>query len=157
MNLIGEECKALYINKADEVKSKHIWYYNTEFKDFFLSDIFVWSSIKANGYVIEVEGKQAIIPEHYFVAVGDYDVGFDSIQMAEIMGREFDVFTTSINFEEDSWLLKPMRIVGYEEDYEFYYPFFDHIFPVAIGDLAIVVSNKDMYNRLKRLKFDDFV
>ncbi len=157
MNLIGEDYKPLYINKADGVTSKHVWYYSTEFKDFFLSDIFLWSTIRANGYILEIEGAKTILPEHYYIAVGDYDVGFDSIQLAEVVGRDFEAFTVSRDIEADSFLLKPMRIVGYEEDYEFYYPLFDHMFPVAIGELAIVISQKDMYNRLKRLGFSDFV
>lgn len=157
MNLINEKMNALYINKDEGCASNHIWYYSTEHKDFFLSDIFTWSSIKSNGYVIEVDGKQSVVPEHFFVALGDYDIGLDSMQFAEIMGREFEVFTFNRQLDEDSWLLKPMRIVGYEEDYLFYYPYFDHMFPIVVGQLAILVSSKDMYNRVKRLSFGDFV
>ena len=157
MNLINEIYQPLYINKDAGVSSNHIWYYSTEAKDFFLSDIFTWSNITSNGYIIEIEGHRAVVPEHFFVAVGDYDIGMDSLQFAEILGREFDVYTMKSDLEEDSWLMKPMKIVGYEEDYLFYYPFFDHMFPIIIGDLAIMVSSKDMYNRIKRLSFSDFV
>lgn len=157
MNLLDENYNPLKINVDEGVTSNHIWYYSTTFKDFFLSDIFQWSNIKSNGYVIEIDGAQAVVPEHFFIAVGDYDIGLDSIQFAEILGREFEAFTVMRDFTEGSHLNKPMKIVGYEENYNFYYPFFDHMFPIAIGDLAVVVSAKDMYNRIKRLSFSDFV
>ena len=157
MNLIDENYNGLNIKKDEGVASNHIWYYSTEHKDFFLSDIFTWSNIKSNGYVIEIEGKQTVVPEHFFLAVGDYDIGLDCLQFAEIMGREYTAFTFNRTLEEDSWLLKPMRVVGYEENHSFYYPYFDHMFPIVVGDLAILVSSKDMYNRVKRLSFGDFV
>ena len=155
MNLINEHYEPLVITSDAGLASRHIFYYSTEQKDFFCSSMFVWSAIRNSGYIVEIEGKTAIVPEHFFVVVGDYEVGLDSIQFAEIMGREFDVYTMNKAMDGDSALLRPMKIVGYVKSHVFYYPLFDYMFPIAVGDLAIVVSTKDMYNRLKRMTVYD--
>lgn len=157
MNFLDIDYNPVTYEDISGLSEKYIWYYSTEFKDFYVSNIFPWVNPKSLGYVIEVEGHTTVVPEHFFAVVCDYDIGLDSIQFAEIIGREFDVFTMDRNLEEDSWLAKPMKVVGIEEDYSFYYPLSSNMFPIVIGERVIVVASKDMYNKVRRLSFSDFV
>ena len=114
--------------------------------------------MRTETYLLEVNGAVFRMPANFFLIIGDYDGGLDTIPPYEIIGRDFDVMTFSQELTEDSWSLDRVKVVGYEEDCEFQIPFTKHPLPIAIdAHRAILVSQHDVFNKLKRLDFGDII
>jgi len=140
--------------------SKLFWVYEPEEgrRDFFLKRYHTWYCLKGETYLVEIDKHVVPVPANFFMVIGDYDGGFDVVTPSEIVGREFEVLTFHPSLEEDSWGLRPVRIVGYEEEHETLIPFTKKPLPVSVSqDLAIMVSQTDIYYKIKNLDFGDIV
>jgi len=156
MHFLNEEYKPIQdIVAADE---KLFWIYDVDKKDFFLRKYHTWYNLRSETYLLEVRGGVFRIPANFFIVIGDYDGGLDTIPPHEIVGRDFDVMTFSTNLTEESWSLDRVRVVGYEEESEFQIPFTKHPLPIVIdSNKAILVSQHDIFNKIKRLDFADII
>ena len=154
MKLIDEKYQAVEKYTTDQL----FWIYDFKQHDFFLKTCLLWHNIKSDAYIIEIGKGVLSIPFNYFMMIGDYDGGLDFISPDEIVGREFEAFTFSKDFSEASWELTKLKIIGYEENQNFVLPFIKYPFPVSINDTkAILVSNNDLYNKIKETSFGDIL
>lgn len=154
MKLIDEKYQSVTKYTTEQL----FWIYDFKQHDFFLKNCLLWHNIRSDAYIIEIGRGILTIPFNYFMMIGDYDGGLDFISPEEVVGREFQAFTFSMNFSESSWDLTRLKIVGYEEDQNFVLPFIKYPFPVSIGNnSAVLVSNSDLYNKLKETSFNDIL
>lgn len=131
----------------------HFWYYNPKIKDFFVQKPNMCNTIRGNVYVIEVDGVQTRIPEYMHIIIGDYTTYCDSIKLSEISGRPFDLHVFNRDMSETMWSLVPLKIVGYEENYDIDVPRINKPFPIGVGkDKAILVHCNDMFSDIKELE-----
>ena len=157
MNLLNKNYKPTNSENI-RIKGDEFWYFDIESKDFFLKTTLDWFDLKTDAYVIEVSGKRISIPTNYYMIIGDYDGGLDSIAPFEIIGRQFDLFIYNTTLEANSWSFEPLKIVGYEKNVNFTLPNIKHLISISISDTkAIFVSEKDMYNKIKTLSFTDII
>lgn len=118
--------------------------------DFFLKSCLLWQNVVSDAYQIKVGDDTVWLPYNYFFLLGDFDSGLDCIAPKEILNRPFQAVTFSNTLEEQSMILKDIKIVGYEHDMSFVIPFEKGIFPILVGDnRVILVSAKDFYNKIK--------
>ena len=137
---------------------KLFWLYDLTKRDFFLRHYFSWHVLKSETYLLEIDHHVVRLPASFFMVIGDYDGGLDLVKPEEIVGRSFDVLTFKPDFTEDSWLLEPVRVIGYEDEHEFQIPFTNHPLPILISDTkAILVSANDVYNKIKNMSFADII
>lgn len=152
MKYIGSDFKNL-----DSI-DKSFWIYNIDKRDFFLIETDNWYEFKTDSYLVSIGMSIMHIPINYYIIIGDYDGGLDTITPAEIVGREFEAFVFNNDFENDSWVLEPIKIIGYEENSNFIIPETKFPYPVLISDKkAVLISEKEVYNKLKHLMFIDIV
>ena len=143
------------LNDVLQLDQINFWTFNVDKKDFFLLNSNNWLNIRSESYKISISGNESYIPADYFVIIGDYDKGLDLISPKELVGREFE----AVCF--DSILgrvkLSNFNITGYNESVRFSFPVFgNNLLPVKIGNKIILLSNKNIYTRLKKLTLSDF-
>lgn len=142
----------------DIMKSNHYWTYNIEDKDFYLNTPVFYNDLNTDAYVIEIGNNKVTIPSNFFVVIADFDGRLDNITPDEIIGREFQAFIFNTLLDYDSWRLEDMNVIDYIEDYEFVLPNISTPFPVAISDEhAIMLSERDIYSKLKKMTFSDIL
>jgi hypothetical protein len=143
---------------TNESEGQRIWVYDIDERDFFFREVNNWFDLKADAYVLQIEDATFYVPLSYYILIGDYDVGLDVITPAEIVGRKFEAFVFNKNLEPDSWALDDIRVVGYDNNHSFILPDIKGLVPVAISNKkAIMICEKDVYNKLKNLSFADII
>jgi len=157
MMLINDNYKKIKnLNECRETQM--FWLFDLDEKDFFLKTVQTWYSLKSDAYVLSIGKYELEIPTNYYLLIGDYDAGLDCIPPDEIVGRDFQAFVFSNDFEQDSWELMDIKRKGYKHDREFELPFTKKPFPVMIDDnKAVLISSTDMYSKIKNLGFSDFI
>lgn len=145
-------------NLDSYIENQYFWIYNFKDTDFYLKNCTLWQNLKSDAYTLQIGKESITLPFNYYIMIGDYDIGLDFITPEEIVGREFDAFVFSNTFDPQSWELVSMKITGYEHDMSFRVPYVKQPFPVALGErTSILVSNSDMYNKIKDLGFTNVV
>lgn len=156
MKLLNQNYQILEPRQITE--NTAFWTFNLTKKDFFLKTTTKWYDFRTDAYHLEIAGNTIKVPNNYYILIGDYDVGLDTIKPEEIVGREFEAFVFNNDFEENSWTLESIKIVGYEENTSFIIPNVRFPIPIAISPRkCIIVSQKEMYNRIKYMTFPDIV
>lgn len=158
MKLINQYYEAITEEQVLNEKETMFWEYNINETDFFLKSSLKWYNLKTDVYVLKILEELIYVPANYYIIIGDYDKGLDTIKPLEIVGREFSVLTFSAQLKSNSWELHDLEPVGYEEDYNFVLPDVKAPFPIIVTEKkAILISEKDVYNRLKYLTFSDIL
>lgn len=126
--------------------------------DFYLKCCNFWFTMKADAYRLQVGKDEVVLPANYFMLIADISGGLDAIKPDEIVGRDFDVLMFNRTLDEGSWTLEPVKVIGFEEDYSYVYPEINSPFPVLVGEnSAIMISQSDMYKKVKDLAFADII
>lgn len=159
MNLINEKYEGIIKSDySNRNKNQMFWVYNPIEEDFFLKTCLIWQNIKTDTYEVKIGDDVISLPFNYYIIIGDYDSGLDCICPEEITGRNFQAFTFSNNIDENSWILKDIKIVGVKEDIDFVIPFVKGIFPVLLSDKrAVLVASSDCYNKIKDISMADLI
>jgi len=156
MKFIDNNYKEIYL--SDITNDTLYWTYNINEKDFFLKSSKDWYELKSDAYILNIGGAIINIPANFYIIIGDYDGGLDTITPVEIVGREFEAFSFSSNLEVDSWQLEPIHVVGYKESVEFIIPEFKTPIPILTSaKRAILVSEKEVWNKIKHITFSDII
>jgi hypothetical protein len=157
MNLIDENSKV--VDKNDKGNSENLfWVYDLNETDFFLKKTDKWINLSTDSYVINIKGNEIEIPVNYYIIIGDYDGGLDTIRLSEIVGRPFDAFVLDTSLKKGSWSLENISIVGYKQNSNFIIPSIRALYLISISDKkCIIISEKEIYNKLKHLSFSDFL
>ena len=124
--------------------------------DFFLSNTTKWINMKSEAFKISINGRECFIPADYFIIIGDFDLGIDLVSPKELVGREFE----AISYDNvlNGFKLSEFSICGYDEEVRFSFPVIgNHILPVRVGKNIILLANKNIYTRLKKLSLSDFM
>lgn len=162
MKLIDKDFKAIKLRKGQSINDLHYWEYRMypekqkEQRGFYLTFSPTWNIITSNAYILQVGKEKIQVPASHYVMIGDLDGGLDFIKLDEVLGRPFEAFTLSSDFESDSWMLKDIKVCGYRKDCRIPYPDTKGIVPVLCGNRALLVSTVDMYNKLGGYSFSDF-
>lgn len=152
MKLLDVEYKHIVEPESDT----HFWYYCPERADFFVTESNFWQEMTCNAYVLDFDGHHVYIPEQYYILIGDYDSGLDTIKAMEIAGRDFDVFCFDNKLNEHRWPMERIKVVGYEEDVSFEIPMINKPFPILVdNNRSIIVSRTDLYSDMKNKGFGD--
>lgn len=162
MKLIDENYEAFSCmgDCTDELLNKNFWEYSVKEQDFFLKSQPIWTGANLPAYRVRIGKNTTILPESYYVTIGDYDGGIDFIKMEEVVGREFEVIVFNKTLDADSWILEPLTIEGYEDNIQVNIPYKNtkNPLPVALGNrYAILVSNVDLYSKMGSFSFADII
>jgi len=156
MRLINEVYKP--IDDLTNSYSHLFWLYLPDRVDFFLRRYDTWYNLHTETYILRIDGHDIRVPANFFMVIGDYDAGLDTITPDDICGREFEVLTFNLDMEPDSWLLKKVTVVGHEDESLFQLPFTKNAYPVAYSDeRAILISSVEIYGKIKNLTFSDII
>lgn len=154
MRFINEHNKPIEDIKA----ANHFWIYNIVDHDFYLNTPMFYHELRTDAYVLEISKNKIIVPSTYFIVIADFDGRLDNISSDEIVGREFQAFVFNTLLDYDSWRLEDIKVVDFIPEHEFVLPNISTPFPVAISDThAIMLSEKDVYTRLKNMTFSDII
>lgn len=142
--------------KNQRIKDLYFWHYDLDKKDFFLTNA-IWYNIKTDAYEITIEGSKCYIPGSYFIIIGEFVAGFDIISPQEIVGRDFSALLFESNLDLSKKVFEDFKITGYKAEHDFIFPLTNNLIPVKVGKKCILVTSKNIYSRLKKLSFTDFI
>lgn len=141
-----------------ETDSTMYWAWILDKRDFFLRPIDVWQRIVSEAYQLQIGKHTVWIPSNWYLLIGDFDSGLDTIKIDEICYRDFDAFVMHTKFLSGSGVLEPIKILNYDHEKEFIVPFTDTPLPIAISkEKAIIVSNKDLYFKINDMTPHDII
>lgn len=137
----------------------YFWVFDVDEKDYFLTKKSSWYSFSTNVYNVLIDRYEIMLPEGFYILIGDIDGRLDWILVDEIISRPFEAFIIPGTLDTNTWQILPLEIVGYEENYHYYYPYMKNpITPIYVGmNKAILVSNRNMYPKTKDFDFPDYI
>lgn len=157
--LINENYEPLY-NTEDNIE-EYFWLYDFQQQDYFLTKRSSWYSQKTNVFKLLIDNRHIVkIPETFYILIAEVEQSrIDWIQVDEIISREFEVFTIPATLDTNTWQILSFHIIGHEEDYHYYYPYIKNpVTPIHIGNnKAILVSNKNLYYKMKKFSFTEII
>lgn len=162
MQLLNEHYQPITNQEDINIANNHFWEYRyspkVECRGFYLIHKTTWNEICGGSYLIQIGREVIEIPVNFHILIADWDGGLDCLKVDEICGRHFEAFTVSNTLESESWILKDLRVIGFNEESRIAYPNTRKPVAVSAGEgRAIVVSPVDIYNKISSYSFRDIV
>ena len=155
MRLVGSDLKTLGSYDArvyNDVVGKRIYEFDVQKEDYILKPHLIWDEVIGE-YKISVGGYKYIVPSGVYLFCGDDNGSTDWILVDEIINRDIMVFQMNMDFGEHR--VEPIEFDGMC-NVSLFMPKTNTPKPIAdlSGKRTIVISNHDMYHKLKDLPYD---
>lgn len=122
--------------------------FSLEKEDYFLNYRLSWKRISGTFYHFRVGDAVVSIPTGFYVLVTEPFGDLDWVQSDELITRELDLFVS--NPELNAWTPVPARFFRQTEE-TIVWPSSKNIIPMVTGDITVLLSEKDMYNKMNGL------
>lgn len=119
--------------------------FSLEKEDYFLNYRLSWKHVSGTFNHFKVGDAVISIPSGFFVLVTEPFGDLDWVQSDELVGRSLDLFVA--NKDMTAWSPTPAKFFKQTKE-QVAWPSSKNIIPMMSGDLVVLLSEKDLYNKM---------
>lgn len=140
--------------KSKKCCENPLFEFSLDKEDYFLNVRLVWRELSGKFYTFKLGNREFKIPSGFYVLIGDYGGHLDWICVDELIDLPVEIVVLSASFKE--WRVEEPQLVNVEEDIAFW-PSTDNVVPMEVNNRAIILSDKDRYQKTKSFYVDSFL